>query len=118
MQELLKELVEKHRKTTELGKVASYIPELEKTNPRNLGIYILDNEGNEYFAGDYDNKFTVQSISKVVALMLAILDNGEEYVFSKVGMDPSGDPFNSIRKLETSSRRTVSYTHLFWQWRH
>lgn len=105
MQELLKELVEKHRKTTELGKVASYIPELEKTNPRNLGIYILDNEGNEYFAGDYDNKFTVQSISKVVALMLAILDNGEEYVFSKVGMDPSGDPFNSIRKLETSSRR-------------
>ena len=44
MQELLKELVEKHRKTTELGKVASYIPELEKTNPRNLGIYILDNE--------------------------------------------------------------------------
>ncbi|MGL5277843.1 MAG: glutaminase A [Cetobacterium sp.] len=105
MQELLKELVEKHRKTTELGKVASYIPELEKTNPRNLGIYILDNEGNEYFAGDYNNKFTVQSISKVVALMLAILDNGEEYVFSKVGMDPSGDPFNSIRKLETSSRR-------------
>ena len=37
--------------------------------------------------------------------MLAILDNGEEYVFSKVGMEPSGDPFNSIRKLETSSRK-------------
>ena len=37
--------------------------------------------------------------------MLAILDNGEEYVFSKVGMEPTGDPFNSIKKLETSSRR-------------
>lgn len=105
MQELLKILVEKHRPATKLGKVASYIPELEKANPNDLGVCILDDEGNEYFAGDYDKKFTVQSISKVVALMLAILDNGEEYVFSKVGMDPSGDPFNSIRKLETSSRR-------------
>ncbi len=37
--------------------------------------------------------------------MLAILDNGEEYVFSKVGMEPTGDPFNSIKKLETSSRK-------------
>ena len=37
--------------------------------------------------------------------MLAILDNGEEYVFSKVGMEPTGDPFNSIRKLETSRRK-------------
>ncbi|MDX8335184.1 glutaminase A [Candidatus Cetobacterium colombiensis] len=105
MQELLKKLVEKHRQTTNLGKVANYIPELEKTNPKDLGIYIIDNDGNEYFAGEYNNKFTVQSISKVVALMLAIFDNGEDYVFSKVGMDPSGDPFNSIRKLETSSRR-------------
>jgi glutaminase len=105
MQNLLERLVEKHRKTTELGQVASYIPELAKANPKDLGVYILDNDGNEYFAGDYDSKHTVQSISKVVSLMLAILDNGEEYVFSKVGMDPSGDPFNSIRKLETSSRK-------------
>ncbi len=105
MQKLLNDLIEKHRVITEQGRVASYIPELEKSNPRDLGIYVLDNDGNEYFAGDYNVKFTVQSISKVVALMLAILDNGEEYVFSKVGMDPSGDPFNSFRKLETSSRR-------------
>ena len=105
MHVLLEKLVEKHKEITHDGKVASYIPELEKANPNHLGIFILDNDGNEYFAGEYDTKFTVQSISKVVALMLAILDNGEEYVFSKVGMDPSGDPFNSIRKLETSSRR-------------
>ena len=105
MQKLLNDLIEKHREITKQGKVASYIPELEKANSEDLGIYVLDNDGNEYFAGDYNVKFTVQSISKVVALMLAILDNGEEYVFSKVGMDPSGDPFNSFRKLETSSRR-------------
>lgn len=105
MYELLNVMIEKHRKVTIEGEVADYIPELRKSNPTDLGIYILDNDGNEYYAGDYDKKFTVQSISKVVALMLAILDNGEEYVFSRVGMDPSGDPFNSIRKLETSSRR-------------
>lgn len=105
MQKMLDALVEKHKEVTKLGKLADYIPELKKANPDDLGIFILDNEGSEYFAGQYDTKFTVQSISKVVALMLAILDNGEEYVFSKVGMDPSGDPFNSIRKLETSSRR-------------
>ncbi|MGL5055321.1 MAG: glutaminase A [Fusobacteriaceae bacterium] len=105
MQKILDALVEKHKEVTKLGKLADYIPELKKANPDDLGIFILDNEGSEYFAGQYDTKFTVQSISKVVALMLAILDNGEEYVFSKVGMDPSGDPFNSIRKLETSSRR-------------
>ncbi|WP_297407393.1 glutaminase A [uncultured Cetobacterium sp.] len=105
MTELLLHMIEKHKKVTEEGKVANYIPELSKANPTDLGIYVLDNDGNEFFAGDYDKKFTVQSISKVVSLMLAILDNGEELVFSKVGMDPSGDPFNSIRKLETSSRR-------------
>lgn len=105
MKTLLESLVIKNKIFTQEGKLADYIPELIKANPSDLGIFILDIEGNEYFAGEYDTKFTVQSISKVVALMLALLDNGEEFVFSKVGMDPSGDPFNSIRKLETSSRK-------------
>lgn len=105
MQEFLNKLIEKHRATTKLGKLANYIPELTKVNPNDLGICIVDNDGTEFVAGDYNKKFTVQSISKVVSLMLALLDNDEEYVFSKVGMEPSGDPFNSIRKLETSSRR-------------
>ncbi|MGL4688011.1 MAG: glutaminase, partial [Fusobacteriaceae bacterium] len=105
MEKKLKELIEKNREITKLGKVADYIPELSKANKEDLGICILDNNGNIYCAGEYQTKFTVQSISKVVALMLAILDNGEEYVFARVGMEPSGDPFNSIRKLETSSRK-------------
>src|SRR3712207_9060475 len=59
----------------------------------------------QFCYGECETRFTIQSISKIISLMLAILDNGEEYVFSKVGMEPSGDPFNSIRKLETSSRK-------------
>ena len=105
MEELLKELVEKNRKFTADGNVANYIPELDKADKNALGIYVTTLDGQEFFAGDYNTKFTIQSISKIISLMLAILDNGEEYVFSKVGMEPSGDPFNSIRKLETSSRK-------------
>ena len=105
MNDLLNRLVKKNISETKLGTVASYIPELDKAKKDALGIYIIDNEGNEYFSGDYETKFTIQSISKIVALMLAILDNGEEYVFSKVGMEPTGDPFNSITKLETSRER-------------
>ena len=105
MQELLSKLVKKNIVITREGKVADYIPELDKAKKDALGICILDNDENIYTAGDWETKFTVQSISKIITLMLAILDNGEEYVFSKVGMEPSGDPFNSIRKLETSSRK-------------
>ncbi len=105
MKDLLDKLVKKNIVETKLGTVASYIPELDKAKKDALGLYIIDVEGNEYCSGNWDTKFTIQSISKIVTLMLAILDNGEEYVFSKVGMEPTGDPFNSIKKLETSSRR-------------
>lgn len=105
MKDLLDKLVKKNVAETKMGTVASYIPELDKAKKDALGLYIIDVEGNEYYSGDWDTKFTIQSISKIVTLMLAILDNGEEYVFSKVGMEPTGDPFNSIKKLETSSRR-------------
>ena len=105
MKDLLDKLVKKNIAETKLGTVASYIPELDKAKKDALGLYIIDVNGNEYCSGDWDTKFTIQSISKIVTLMLAILDNGAEYVFSKVGMEPTGDPFNSIKKLETSSRR-------------
>ena len=105
MKDLLDKLVKKNIPEAKQGTVASYIPELDKARKDALGLYIIDVEGNECYSGDWDTKFTIQSISKIVTLMLAILDNGEEYVFSKVGMEPTGDPFNSIKKLETSSRR-------------
>ena len=105
MEDLLKNLVINNQGKAKFGEVANYIPELDKAKKDALGICVCDVEGNEYCAGDYDEKFTIQSISKIIALMFAILDNGEEYVFSKVGMEPTGDPFNSIKKLETSSRK-------------
>ena len=101
MNALLHELIEKHKACTVHGKVANYIPELSKTSSELLGISVFDVNGQFYEAGDSRHKFTIQSISKPIVLMLALLDNGENAVFSKVGKEPTGDPFNSIVRLET-----------------
>lgn len=98
---LLDELVEKNRHLANKGRVADYIPALKKANPEDLGICIIDMKEKTYTSGDYKTKFTIQSISKTISLMLAIMDNGAEEVFKKVGMEPTGDAFNSMYKLET-----------------
>lgn len=100
MNNLLSEIIEKNRCLTSKGKVASYIPALKRANAEQLGVCIADMEGNIYAAGDYKQKFTLQSISKTISLMLAIMDNGVDEVFNWVGMEPTGDAFNSIIKLE------------------
>lgn len=101
MEDILKKLIDENRYITQEGEVATYIPALGKADPWDLGMCIADMEGNIYTAGDYNKKFTIQSISKTISLMLALMDNGEELVFEKVGMEPTGDAFNSIIKLET-----------------
>jgi len=103
MKELLENLVEKNRELTRKGKVADYIPALKEANSENLGICIIDMDEKVYTYGEYKTKFTIQSISKTIALMLAILDNGVEKVFEKVGMEPTGDDFNSMYRLETEN---------------
>lgn len=92
--------VETSRQLAAQGKVASYIPELSKSPIDALGIYIMGADGAAACAGDYGLSFTMQSISKVFTLIMALMDNGEEAVFSKVGMEPTGDNFNSMLKLE------------------
>jgi glutaminase len=101
MELMLSRIIKKNRHWTSYGEVASYIPELKKANPDSLGIAVMDLEGNLFKAGDYDAKFTMQSVSKPITLIQALLDCGQEVVFDKVGMEPTGDPFNSMRKLET-----------------
>lgn len=101
MEKLLKDIIKSNKKYTNYGQVASYIPELKNANAEDLGICIIDKDNNMYSAGDYKKKFTIQSVSKTIVLAMALMDNDWAYVFSKVGMEPSGDPFNSIMKLET-----------------
>jgi len=105
MEQFLSKILEKNRSKCQFGKVADYIPGLDKADKNNLGLCIIKNDGSSLMVGDYDVKFTIQSVSKPLTLMLAILDNGIDEVFSKVGMEPTGDAFNSIKKLETSETR-------------
>ena len=87
------------------GKVADYIPELRKANPVYLGLCIKTTDGQTVEYGDVEQRFTIQSISKVIALAIALQHEGFDKVFSKVMMEPSGDAFNSILKLDTASSR-------------
>lgn len=105
MEHLLQELVHQNKELTAKGRLADYIPELSKVDPNLLGISVYDVKGRLFEAGDSSAKFTLQSISKPLVLMLALLDNGEEAVFKKVGKEPTGDPFNSIVRLETFNEK-------------
>ena len=101
MKNLLVNLVDKNRRYTEDGQVASYIPALLKADKNSLGLCVIDIKNNEeYWAGESDVKFTIQSISKVVSLIIALGDNGREEVFKKVNVEPTGMGFNSIVNLE------------------
>ena len=81
------------------GEVASYIPALARVNPKKLGLAIACKDGQVYGAGDADEPFSIQSISKVFALNLA-LDHVGASLWNHVGREPSGSPFNSIVQLE------------------
>lgn len=78
------------------GSLASYIPELAKANPSSFGICLVTVDGTVYGVGDTDEPFTIQSISKAFVYAAALADRGKDLVGRKVGVEPSGDAFNSI----------------------
>lgn len=85
------------------GKVATYIPYLAKGDVNHLGIAVTSIDGQCSGTGNMEQYFTMQSIAKVIVLATALTDVGFEKTFSCVGMEPTGDSFNSIVKLETNS---------------
>lgn len=87
------------------GSVASYIPELAKADKNKLGICLYTIDGNQFETGNTEDRFTIQSISKVMALCLALETFGAEFVFDHVGVEPSGEAFNSLVELDNRSNR-------------
>ncbi len=87
------------------GKVATYIPELGRVNPNQLGICIAPINGGMIKMGDCDTRFTIQSISKVFSLGVALELYGPDRVFQRVGVEPTGEAFNSLIRLEQDSNR-------------
>mgnify|MGYP001823321658 FL=1 len=86
------------------GQVADYIPELALADPDWFGIALVTVDGNVYQVGDARLPFTVQSVSKAITYGIALEDNGIEAVRAKVGVEPTGEAFNSIN-LEAESGR-------------
>jgi glutaminase len=81
------------------GKVADYIPSLGNVSAKHFGIAVIEADGDVHVAGDADTPFSIQSVSKVFMLTMALQKHGDE-LWHRVGREPSGSAFNSIVQLE------------------
>ncbi|MGF1909108.1 glutaminase B [Vibrio kasasachensis] len=98
--EILADILEEVRPLIGQGKVADYIPALAKVPNTKLGIAVFTNQGEVIKAGDADEGFSIQSISKAVSLTLAMSLYNPEEIWERVGKEPSGQAFNSMIQLE------------------
>ncbi|MFG6667467.1 glutaminase [Halomonas sp. HNIBRBA4712] len=99
MQTILNDITEQLARETERGKVADYIPQLAEVDPGQFGISLATVEGERFSAGAAATPFSIQSISKVFTLTMALGKLGDG-LWANVGREPSGDAFNSIVQLE------------------
>ena len=88
------------------GTVADYIPELKRANPEHFGVALVTIDGHVYEVGDSAVPFTIQSVSKAFVFALALDMVGEERVSAAIGVEPSGEAFNSIRLTNETGRST------------
>jgi glutaminase len=95
LQEIIEVTYQKYKNVHE-GKLATYIPELSKANPDEFAICIATVGGQVFSVGDWNREFTMQSVCKPFAYQMALEKLGRERTLSHVGVEPSGDAFNSI----------------------
>jgi glutaminase len=93
------EIVDEMRRRPDRGEVATYIPELAAVDPKQFGLAVITADGHVAAGGDSDTPFSIQSISKVFTLTLALGKVGDR-LWRRVGREPSGSPFNSVVQLE------------------
>ena len=86
------------------GEVADYIPALQAADPGWFGVSVVTVDSHRYDLGDSTQPFTIQSVSKPFAFAMALERHGIQAVLQRVGVEPSGDPFNSI-ELDMTTRR-------------
>ena len=96
MNSLLKSIISECKEYTSKGNVATYIPELANVDSDKLGVYVSVEDGKEYFAGDYTDHFTMQSIVKPIILLQALMDSGIDAVRNLVGVEATGKPFDAF----------------------
>lgn len=99
LQHVVDEIADEMRRRTDRGTVATYIPELARVDAKAFGLVVIDAAGHVAAGGDCDQPFSIQSVSKVFTLTLALGKVGDR-LWQRVGREPSGSPFNSIVQLE------------------
>ncbi len=99
LQDVVTEISEEMRGRPDRGEVTTYIPELACIDPNQFGIAVIDADGQMACGGDCDVPFSIQSVSKVFTLTLALGRYGDR-LWRRVGREPSGTAFNSIVQLE------------------
>src|SRR6266852_7122341 len=99
LERAVREIADEMAQRSDRGEVATYIPELARVDPKAFGLAVIDAEGNVAAGGDSETPFSIQSISKVFTLTLALGKVGDR-LWRRFGREPSGSPFNSIVQLE------------------
>lgn len=97
---LLEAVLEQVRPLVHQGKVANYIPALADVAADHMGIAVCLRDGTVFQAGDAETRFSIQSISKVLSLTVALTRYEDAEIWRRVGKEPSGQPFNSLVQLE------------------
>ena len=103
--EIIQKAMDLAREEIPKGAVATYIPELSKVDAHQLGICVYPLAGGKICLGDYDVRFTMQSVSKVLMLIVGLEICGLNAVFNKVGMEPSGEAFDSLVELDVNDSK-------------
>ncbi len=98
-QQIIEQIHQSLLSSASLGEAANYIPELAKINADQMGVFVLDQHGQTYQTGDWQKPFSIQSIVKVLTLCLAY-QKLDGQLWQRVGVEPSGTPFNSLGNLE------------------
>jgi glutaminase len=96
---VVRDIADEMRQRADRGEVASYIPELARVDAKSFGLVVIDAGGHVAVGGDSETAFSIQSISKVFTLTLALGKIGDR-LWRRVGREPSGSAFNSIVQLE------------------
>lgn len=103
MHDVLAELLKRYSGLND-GELASYIPELARVDPALFAISVVTADGRSFDVGDHTVPFTIQSSSKPFVYGMALADHGLDTVMARVGVEPSGDAFNSVVLDEESNR--------------
>ena len=99
-QKIITEIYKSVKAEEDQGQVSSYIPELAKVDSKYFGVYLTTTNHTEFGIGSCYQKFSIQSLAKVLSLSLAYKMLGEK-IWERLGVEPSGTPFNSLVQLET-----------------